>query len=106
VQPDVFIVCDPQKLDERGMLGAPDWIAEVLSPSTARYDRTTKLRAYERAGVPEVWLIDPTERNVTIYRIAAGRYTQPVVLEFEGRTAITAIPGVSIDWDRLLVRTR
>lgn len=106
VQPDVFIVCDPQKLDDRGMLGAPDWIAEVLSPSTARYDRTIKLRAYERAGVPEVWLIDPTERSVTIYRIAAGRYTQPVVLEFEGRTAITAVPGVSIDWDRLLVRTR
>lgn len=102
VQPDVFIVCDPQKLDDRGVSGAPDWIAEVLSPSTAGYDRITKLRAYERAGVPEVWLIDPTERTVTIYRAAAGRYTQPVVLELEGRTAITAVPGVSIDWDCLL----
>jgi Uma2 family endonuclease len=101
VQPDVFIVCDPQKLDDRGVSGAPDWIAEVLSPSTARYDRTTKLRAYERAGVPEVWLIDPTDRTLTIYRAVAGRYAQPVVLELEGRTAIAAVPGVSIDWDRL-----
>lgn len=51
VQPDVLIVRDLKKLDERGIRGAPDWIAEVLSPSTASYDRTTKLRAYERAGV-------------------------------------------------------
>ena len=102
VQPDVLIVCDLQKLDERGMRGAPDWIAEVLSPSTASYDRTIKLRAYERAGVPEVWLIDPVDRTVTIYRMEMGRYTRPVVLELEGRTAIAAVAGVSIDWDRLL----
>lgn len=98
VQPDVLIVCDLQKLDDRGMSGAPDWIAEVLSPSTARYDRTTKLRAYERAGVPEVWLIDKT---VTIHRIAVGRYAQPSILDLEGEMAIAAVPGVSIDWDRL-----
>jgi Uma2 family endonuclease len=103
VQPDVLIVCDLQKLDDRGMRGAPDWITEVLSPSTASYDRSTKLTAYERAGVPEIWLIDPTQRTVTIYRIAAGHYTQPVVLELRGQTAITAVPGVSIDWDRLLL---
>ena len=102
VQPDILIVCDLQKLDERGMRGAPDWIAEVLSPSTASYDRTTKLRAYERAGVPEVWLIDPADRTVTIYRMTSGHYTQPIVLELRGLTAITAVPGVSIDWDRLL----
>ena len=104
VQPDVFIACDEQKLDERGMSGAPDWIAEVLSPATARYDRTTKLRAYERAGVPEVWLIDPADRTVTIHRIQGGRYAQPAVLGLEGRTAIAAVPRVSIDWDRLLSR--
>jgi Uma2 family endonuclease len=101
VQPDVFIVCDLLKLDERGMSGAPDWVAEVLSPSTARYDRTTKLRAYERAGVSEVWLIDPTDRTVTIHRIEAGHYPRPVILELKGRTALEAVPGVSIDWDRL-----
>ena len=104
VQPDVFIVCDGQKLDQRGLCGAPDWIAEVLSPSTARYDRTLKLRAYERAGVPELWLLDPIDREVAIYRIAAGHYSQSVVLELNGRTAIRALPGLSIDWDRVLAR--
>lgn len=101
VQPDVLIVSDPEKLDDRGMCGAPDWIAEVLSPATASYDRNTKLSAYERAGVPEVWLIDPADRTVTIYRLAAGHYGQPAVLELRGQTAIATVPGVSIDWDRL-----
>lgn len=103
VQPDILIVCDLQKLDDRGMRGAPDWIAEVLSPATARYERTTKLSAYERAGVPEVWLIDPIDHTVAIYRIESGRYTQPVVQELRDQTAITTVPGVGIDWDQLLV---
>ena len=102
VQPDVFIVCDSRKLERRGMCGAPDWIAEVLSPSTARYDRTLKLRAYQRAGVPEVWLIDPIDRTVAIYRIAGSHYPAPAILALEGRTAIAAVPGLSIDWDRVL----
>jgi Uma2 family endonuclease len=102
VQPDILIAGDLQKLDDRGMRGAPDWIAEVLSPSTASYDRTTKLRAYERAGVPEVWLIDPTDRTVSIYRMADGHYAPAVLLQLGGCTALTAVPGVSIDWDRLL----
>lgn len=104
VQPDVFIARDLQKLDDRGMCGAPDWVAEVLSPATARYDRTTKLAAYERAGVPEIWLIDPGGRTVAISLLVAGRYGRPVVLELKGRTAITTIPRVSIDWDDLPVK--
>jgi Uma2 family endonuclease len=103
IQPDLIIVCDLQKLDDRGMCGTPDWVAEVLSPSTASYDRTIKLSAYERAGVPEVWLVDPIDRSVAIHRLAAGRYADPVVLPLRGRMAITAVPGVSIDWDRLPV---
>lgn len=101
IQPDVIIVCELHKLDDRGMRGAPDWIAEVLSPSTAVYDRTIKLSVYERAGVPEVWLINPIDRTVTIYRIAAGQYSPPAVLDLRGQTAITAVPGLTIDWDHL-----
>jgi Uma2 family endonuclease len=102
VQPDVVIVCDSHKLDDRGLNGAPDWVAEVLSPSTAAYDRTIKLAVYERARVPEVWLVDPIDRTVTIYRITAGYYTRPVELELRGQTPLTAVPGISIDWDHLL----
>ena len=102
VQPDIVIVCDLQKLDERGMRGAPDWLAEVLSPSTARYDRAVKLPVYERAGVREVWLIDPVDLRMTVYQLEAGRYGRPLVLALEGQTPLTAVPGITIDWDEVL----
>jgi Uma2 family endonuclease len=102
VQPDVLIVCDLKKLDERGMRGAPDWIAEVLSPWTARHDRKVKLPVYERAGVREVWLIDPIERTLMIHRLEAGRYRRATLHELKGKTPIAAVPGVTINWDSLL----
>jgi Uma2 family endonuclease len=104
LQPDVFIVSDPQKLDARGIRGAPDWVAEVLSPSTARHDQFRKVPVYERAGVREVWLIDPLDCTLTIYRLEAGCYGRPTVLGLKGQTQLTAVPGVAIDWDRVLAR--
>jgi Uma2 family endonuclease len=102
VQPDVLIVCDHHKLDRRGMRGAPDWLAEVLSPSTASHDQVIKLPVYERAGVREVWLIQPIDRTLTIYRLEDGRYGRPTIMDLKGQTSLTAVPGVSIDWDRLV----
>jgi Uma2 family endonuclease len=102
VQPDVFIVCDRQKLDERGTRGAPDWVVEVLSPSTVRHDRGRKVPAYERAGVREVWLVHPIDRTLTIYRLEAGRYGPATCLELKGQTPLTAVPGVTVDWDEVL----
>jgi Uma2 family endonuclease len=104
VQPDVFIVRDRGKIDERGVRGAPDWLAEVLSPSTASYDQSVKIPLYERAGVPEVWLIHPTDRTLAIYRLEDGRYGRPIYQELKGQTLLSAVPGVSIDWDRMMTR--
>jgi Uma2 family endonuclease len=104
VQPDVLVVCDRRKLDERGLRGAPDWVVEVLSPSTAGHDQTLKLAAYERAGVPEVWLIHPTDRLLTIYRFEAAGYGRPVILELKGQTSVASVPDLSIDWNRLLAQ--
>jgi Uma2 family endonuclease len=106
VQPDVLIVGDLSKLDARGMNGAPDWIAEVLSPTTSAHDQVVKLPIYERAGVLEVWFIHPIDRMLTIYRLEGGRYGRPTFQALKGTTAISAIPGVNIDWDRLRVTPR
>jgi len=102
VQPDVFIVSDIRKLDERGLRGAPDWLAEILSPSTASHDQVVKLPAYERAGVREVWFVHPFDRTLTIYLLEEGRYGRPTILELTGQTQLTAVPGVAVDWDRAL----
>jgi Uma2 family endonuclease len=104
VQPDVLIVSDLKKLDARGMRGAPDWVAEVLSPSTARHDQSVKLSAYERAGVREVWFIDPIDRTLTIYQLEAGCYGRATIRELKGRTQLAAVPGVTINWARVLAK--
>ncbi len=104
VQPDVLIVSDPQKVDSRGVRGAPDWVAEVLSPSTASYDQTVKLAAYERAGVREVWLIHPIDRTLRVYRLENRSYGRATVLDLKGQTTLTAVGDVVIDWDEVLAR--
>lgn len=104
VQPDVLVVCQPGKLDRRGVRGAPDFAVEVLSPSTASHDHVRKRRVYERAGVHEYWLVHPTDRIVTIYRLENGEFGKPDVFELCGETPVEALPGVSIVWDGLIQR--
>lgn len=104
VQPDVLVVCDPAKLSERGVRGAPDWVAEVLSPGTASHDQINKRRVYERAGVAEYWLVHPTDRVLTVYQLQDGAYGMPHMQELAGETPIGVLPGVTIAWDALAAR--
>lgn len=101
VQPDLLVVCDATKLDDRGMRGAPDWVVEVLSPASASHDFTVKLAAYERAGVIEVWLVHPTDRVVTVYRMEGARYGRPSIHETTGDLQVDAIKGVRVQWDQV-----
>ncbi|MBP9088372.1 MAG: Uma2 family endonuclease [Kofleriaceae bacterium] len=98
VQPEVFVVCDPSKLDVRGVRGAPDWVIEILSPTTAGHDQTTKLETYERAGVREYWLVHPTDRTVVVYTLLDGDFGRPHIHEMNGTLASTVLPELMIDW--------
>lgn len=104
VQPDVIIVCDPGKLDRRGVRGAPDWVAEVLSPSTAAHDQAVKRRIYERAGIPEYWLVHPNDRTLTIYTLQDGAYGKPDIFELKESTRLQTMPELEIAWDALVER--
>ena len=70
VQPDVCVICDPAKLDERGCLGAPDWIIEILSPGNVARDTKEKFDLYEEVGVREYWMVTPEQKNVVVYLLA------------------------------------
>lgn len=72
--PDGMVVCDRNKIKMNGVHGAPDLVVEVISPSSARYDRGKKMRAYETAGVREYWLISPEGRSVEQYVLEDGRF--------------------------------
>src|SRR5437899_8632858 len=75
VQPDLCVVCDPQKIDERGCLGAPDWIIEILSMHTSAKDLREKFDVYEEAGVKEYWVVHPQEQTVLVYTLdEKGKY--------------------------------
>ncbi len=68
VEPDISIICDKTKLDEKGCHGAPDWIIEIVSPGNKPMDYFTKLFKYRTAGVREYWIVDPAKEMVTVYR--------------------------------------
>lgn len=103
VQPDLSVICDRAKLDERGCRGAPDWIVEVLSPTTAGHDHIAKRQVYERAGVREYWLVHPGDALLTVYTLLpSGEYGRPAVQELVGTTTASAVPGVIIDWAAVL----
>ena len=67
VEPDISVICDPSKLDDRGCNGAPDWIIEVASPGTKRIDYGIKLFKYRSAGVREYWIVNPMKQTIQTY---------------------------------------
>lgn len=67
VEPDISVICDKTKLTDDGCNGAPDWIIEVVSPSSRRMDYILKLFKYRSAGVREYWIVDPDKNRVTVY---------------------------------------
>lgn len=66
--PDISVICDKSKLNERGCLGTPDWIIEIVSSTSARHDYIEKLNLYIHAGVREYWIVDPQNANVLVYQ--------------------------------------
>lgn len=67
VEPDISVICAPEKLTDKGCIGAPDWIIEIVSPGSRQTDYTTKLFKYRTAGVREYWIVDPDKDRVMIY---------------------------------------
>ncbi|MBA4302004.1 MAG: hypothetical protein C0433_18160 [Cyclobacterium sp.] len=74
VQPDLCVVCDPEKLDDAGCLGAPDLVVEILSPGDNKRELKNKYEVYEESGIKEYWVIHPSEQTLLIYTLVGGRY--------------------------------
>lgn len=70
VEPDISVICDKSKLTDRGCQGAPDWIIEVVSPSTQSHDYLKKLWLYQKSNVREYWIVNPQTENITVYTFA------------------------------------
>ena len=76
VEPDISVICNPDKLDDRGCKGAPDWIIEIVSPASKQMDYYTKLFKYRNTGVREYWIVDPSKNLIVVYNFELGETEQ------------------------------
>lgn len=98
VQPDISIICDRDKLDEKGCLGAPDVVMEILSPSTYRRDKLEKFNLYEEAGVKEYWLLSYTEKMVEVFTLDEhNKYGRPEIHGDAKTIVIKTLSNLTID---------
>ncbi|GAB2991660.1 Uma2 family endonuclease [Cyclobacterium sediminis] len=97
VQPDLCVVCDPEKLDELGCVGAPDLIIEILSPGNNKKELQLKYEVYEASGVKEYWVIHPDERTLLIYTLERGTYQPSRLLTLGDRVKSLALAGFVLD---------
>src|SRR5271154_5459177 len=74
VQPDICVICDRSKIDDKGCLGAPDIVVEILSPGNNKKELQNKYEVYEEAGVLEYWIIHPLEKTFFKYILTNGQF--------------------------------
>lgn len=104
-QPDVFFVGKDKKYildeEEQVVIGTPDIIIEILSPGSVKKDRITKKKIYERCKVPEFWIVDPSYRNVEIYKLTGESYELSDFVEESGVVKSTVLEGFELSLDKI-----
>ena len=98
VQPDLCVVCDVAKLDQRGCVGAPDLIIEILSPGNTKKEMKEKFSLYEESGVREYWLVQPVDNTVLVYVLNEdGKFIGLQPFTEDEYISPTIFPDLSID---------
>ena len=98
VQPDIVIVCNKLKLDMKGCKDAPDLVVEIISPSTAKRDLDEKLKLYEKHGVKEYWVVDPSNKIVQVFKPGEDKkYRNPEVYSHEEKIKVNLFEDLTID---------
>lgn len=100
VEPDISVICDKSKLDDQGCHGAPDWIIEVISPSTEKIDYGVKLFKYRTAGIREYWIVNPFKRAVNVFDFEHNE--QSKVYLFDDNIPSCIYPNLTVNIAKLL----
>jgi Uma2 family endonuclease len=101
VQPDISVVCNPLKIDEKGCLGAPDIVVEILSPGNNKKELQNKYEVYEENGVLEYWIIHPSEKTFLRYSLVENRYQASRLLTTGDEVITPILPGFVLKLDEL-----
>ncbi|WP_439481250.1 Uma2 family endonuclease [Cyclobacterium plantarum] len=97
VQPDICVICNPEKLDERGCIGAPDLIVEILSPGNSKVELKYKFNLYESNGVREYWIIHSETQDLLIYSLIDGKYVPSILFTSGHVVESKVIKGFELD---------
>ena len=100
VEPDISVICDPDKLTDKGCNGAPDWVIEIISPSTSSHDYIRKLNLYADAGVREYWIVNPIDRSVYVYLLEGDDF-MTTAYTFKDKVRVNIYDDLHIDFDTI-----
>ncbi|MCD0489260.1 Uma2 family endonuclease [Pedobacter sp. MC2016-14] len=107
VQPDICVVCDVNKLDSRGCIGAPDIMVEILSPSNNKKELNLKFHLYEEFGIKEYWVVHPVKKSVMKYELdASGKYEKNTQFTGDGELTSALLPGFKLNLSELFPSLR
>jgi len=101
VQPDISVICDLEKLDDKGCVGAPDWIIEILSPGNSSTEMKEKYALYEENGVKEYWIVDPTHMIVQVFDLVNDTFVWRSNYVKEDLIPVGIFNGFTIDTNSL-----
>jgi len=97
VQPDLVVVCDQNKIREKRIVGTPDLVIEIISKSTAKKDKVVKFNRYQRAGVKEYWIVDPSNETIDVYCLENEGFAHRGTYFKDDRISVHLFEGLSID---------
>ena len=99
VQPDISVICDKNKLTDKGCTGSPDMIVEVVSPYNPNNDCIRKLNLYDKFKVKEYWIVDPMKKNIFVYTLSDSGYGVPDVYTFKDKVKVNIYDNLEIDFN-------
>ena len=94
-EPDISVICDKDKLTDEGCKGAPDWIIEIVSPSSRQMDYNKKLFKYRTAGIREYWIVDPMKQAIMVYNFEHDMFDE---YSFYDKVKVGIYEGFEIDF--------
>lgn len=101
VQPDISVICDKNKLTDKGCIGSPDMIVEVVSPYNPSNDYIRKLSLYEQFKIREYWIVNPIEKNILVYTLTDNGYAAPKIYSFNDKIKVNIYNDLEIDFKSL-----
>lgn len=102
VEPDISVICDRDKFTDKGCTGAPDWIIEIVSPSTSGHDYIRKLNLYADAGVREYWIVNPMKQSIYVYNLEDTHF-ETTSYTFQDKIKVNIYDDLYIDFMKIQI---